>query len=281
MEPIRTLFDRQATVSPRALPEELLKRYDGDLQFPAPARPYVFANFAETLDGVVSYQIPGKSGGAEITGHNATDRFIMGLLRASADAVLVGSKSFEDVSPSHIWTAEYIYPDAVPLYRSYRGIERKAPLNVIVSGSGRIDVTRAVFHTPGVESLVITTPEGKRRIEEACHMANASVQTRVISGAPIAPKRMIELLHAEFGVMRLLHEGGPALFGQFLRDRLIDELFLTISPQIAGRNLASERLALVRDAAFTPENAPWMQLLSVKQAGNHLFLRYRNGAGAE
>jgi len=90
MEPIRTLFDH--AVSPREpiLPSELRRDYDGDLQF-SPAleeRPHVIGNFVSTLDGVVSYEIPGHVGGGEISGHDEADRFIMGLLRASADAVV-------------------------------------------------------------------------------------------------------------------------------------------------------------------------------------------------
>jgi riboflavin biosynthesis pyrimidine reductase len=277
MEPIRTLLDRQEFGSPRALTEELRRLYDGDLQFPTPARPYVIANFAETLDGVVSYKIPGKSGGAEITGRSTADHFIMGLLRASADAVLVGAGTFGDVSPSHLWTADYIYPDGALLYKAYRGSQREHPLNVVVSGSGRIDMSRAIFHTPGIKSVVITTARGKQRIDEACANANCSVQTRVVVGS-ITAAEMIRLLHAEFGVERLLHEGGPVLFGQFLQERLIDELFLTIAPQIAGRSLTTERPALVRNVAFMPEDAPWLQLVSLKQSGDLLYLRYRGTA---
>lgn len=279
MEPIRTLLDRQPVVSPPVLPEDLWKLYGGDLQFSATARPYVIANFAATLDGVVSYKIPGKSGGAEVTGRNTGDHFIMGLLRASADAVLVGSGTFGEVSPLHLWIPEYIYPYAARLYQSYRGSRMEHPLNVVVSGNGRLDVTRAVFHTPDVKSLIITTVEGRQRIEEACASAHCSIQTRAVGDhARIAPKTIIELLYREFDVHLLLHEGGPALFGEFLQEHLIDELFLTIAPQIAGRSSTIDRPAFIRDIAFVPEEAPWLQLLSVKNSGDHLYLRYRKAA---
>src|SRR5580700_9495980 len=93
MEPIRTLFTTEPTRDGFTLPEGLRALYDGDLYFPAgPAeRPYVIENFVETLDGVVSFNLPGQSSGGEISGRNEGDRFIMGLLRASADAVMVGS----------------------------------------------------------------------------------------------------------------------------------------------------------------------------------------------
>jgi len=276
METIRTLLDRQPPLSPPRLPEGLRNLYNGDLHFPAPVgRLYVIANFAATLDGVVSYKIAGKSGGTEISGRNEGDHFIMGLLRASADAVLVGSGTFGEVSPRHLWIPEYIYPEAGSLYQLYRSARPKHPLNVVVSGTGRVDVTRAIFHTPDVKSLIITTGEGRRRIDEACAGAHCSVEARVIDGdVRIAPRKIIELLHGDFDVRLLLHEGGPALFGQFLQQHLIDELFLTLAPQIAGRGAENVRPALVRNLAFLPDQAPWLQLVSIKNNRDHLYLRY-------
>ena len=73
----------------------------------------------------------------------------------------------------------------------------------------------------------------------------------------------------------LLHEGGPTLFGQFLSAEAVDELFMTLSPQIAGRKADAIRPALVQGVEFVPERAPWFQLLSVRQKAEHLYLRYR------
>src|SRR5215203_5322293 len=102
MEQITTLFDRHGVLDDSVLPEELRVLYSGDLQFPAHSdQTYVIGNFVSTLDGVVSFQIPGKSGGGDISGSNAADRFIMGLLRASADAVIVGAGTLRDTAAGH------------------------------------------------------------------------------------------------------------------------------------------------------------------------------------
>src|SRR5690348_3054731 len=98
MRPITTLLDKEKTHDRAVLPEDLAILYGGDLRFPEHGdRPYVIGNFVSTLDGVVSFEVPGKSGGGEISGFNQADRFIMGLLRASADAVIVGSGTLRDV----------------------------------------------------------------------------------------------------------------------------------------------------------------------------------------
>ena len=62
----------------------------------------MIGNFVSTLDGIVSFLIPGKEGGGEISGHDEADRFIMGLLRASADAVMVGVGTLHATHPRHL-----------------------------------------------------------------------------------------------------------------------------------------------------------------------------------
>ena len=77
MEQINTLLDRSTAQDQPALPEELTILYGGDLRFPAvDFEPYVIGNFVSTIDGVVSFEIPGESGGGDISGFNEADRFI-------------------------------------------------------------------------------------------------------------------------------------------------------------------------------------------------------------
>ncbi len=119
---IRTLIDRDKDHSEPALPPGLKELYDGNLPFhKSPAeRPYVISNFVSTLDGVVSYELKGQAGGSTISGSDPADRFIMGLLRASADAIIVGSRTVQDAGPRSLWIPEYTYPDAKDLYSEYR-----------------------------------------------------------------------------------------------------------------------------------------------------------------
>jgi riboflavin biosynthesis pyrimidine reductase len=281
MEPIHTLFERQGPDLTPALPEELRAVYGGDLRFPAVSgRPYVIGNFVSTLDGVVSYGIPGKSGGGDISGFNQGDRFIMGLLRASVDAVMVGAATLHEAGRRHLFTAESIYPSAGESYANYRrGALNKPqhPVTVIVSGSGRVDFEIATFHAPEVRSVIVTTDEGKERLLAQGAATLASTQVRVIQaqGSLLSPVAILELLWREFGVRLLLHEGGPALFGSFVVQGLVDEFFLTVAPQLAGRNPRSTRPGMISGVEFSPGDAPWLELLSVKQSGDHLYMRHR------
>jgi riboflavin biosynthesis pyrimidine reductase len=281
MERIQTLFITDPEPVSPLLPEELRVQYDGDLRFPeAPeGRPYVIANFVSTIDGVVSFNIPGQSAGGQISGSNDGDRFIMALLRASADAVLVASGTVEAVGHEHVWTPQFVYPARRELYRYYRTALLKKteyPLVVIVSGTGTLSLDRAIFHTAGVSVLIMTTDQGLKKLKSAGLDELPSTEARVQPDANghISPAAILQLLKEEFGVASVLNEGGPTLLGTFLACRLIDELFLTIAPQIAGRTREHFRPALVENTAFTPAAAPWLKLLSAKKAADHLYLRY-------
>jgi riboflavin biosynthesis pyrimidine reductase len=282
MEPIRTLFATEAAEpSGAVLPDGLRDRYDGNLSFPPSpdGRPYLIANFVSTLDGVVSFNLPGQSEGAEISGSNQEDRFIMGLLRASADAVMVASGTLQATGPQASWLPESVYPAAKDLYDKYRNeVLRKTefPLIVVVTGTGQLDLTSAVFHTPRTRVLILTTEQGTQRLLQSRSEALASVEVKALSTVEtrISPSEILTLLRHEYGVELLLHEAGPTLFGEFLEGGFVDELFLTVAPQIAGRAANHPRPGLVENAQFSPATAPWSKLLSAKKAGEHLFLRY-------
>jgi riboflavin biosynthesis pyrimidine reductase len=55
----------------------------------------------------------------------------------------------------------------------------------------------------------------------------------------------------------------------------VDELFLTLSPQIGGRAARTNRPGLVQGVEFARNSAPWYQLLSVRQRADHRYLRYQ------
>ena len=282
MRLVRTLVDCDNDYADSALPQGLRELYDGDLHFcTSPAvRPFVIVNFVSTLDGFVSYGTKGESGGSTISDSDSADRFIMGLLRASADAVMVGAGTLHGVGPKSLWTPEYTYPDAKRLYAEYRiDAQHKTeyPLLVIVSGSGQLELERAIFQTPAMRTVVITTSAGRDELTRRGAWSLRSVEIHPLdsSSGSIAPQAILQLLQSQYRVKTLLHEGGPTLFGQFLAADAVDELFLTLSPQIAGRKGDPSRPAVVQGVQFDPNSAPRFQMASVKERGAFLYLHYR------
>jgi riboflavin biosynthesis pyrimidine reductase len=272
---LKTLFEmKRGKLLP--LPPKLARLY-GRLRMPLPrSRPHVFSNFVTTLDGVVSLNAKGHASGGDISGFSAQDRMVMGLLRAVADVVIIGSGTL-GADRRHVWTAEAIFPELADEYlRLSKALgKRGAPLNVIVSGSGEIDLRLPVFASGKVPALIVTTSAGAKHLRR--QSAPGSVEIRAIPGsrASAIPARAIldEVCRVSPGKL-ILVEGGPRLLGDFYAERLIDEQFLTLAPQIAGRDTGDRRPSLVMGKAFAPRDALWGTLIDLRRGSSHLFLRY-------
>lgn len=218
--------------------------------------------------------MPGQAGGGPISGYSKHDRMVMGLLRASADSVIVGAGTLR-ASHNHVWTAEHIYPSLSEQFNIFRTKMGKptTPLNVIVTATGRINLNMRVFQSGQVQVLVITTPEGERHIRGFEIPPN--LQIKVVDGvSSISAGTILDLVNAVQSNDLILVESGPKLAGDFLAEARLSELFLTLSPQIAGRDNMTERPGLVAGRTFAPDCPLWSKLISVKRGGDHLFLRY-------
>ena len=90
----------------------------------------------------------------------------MGLLRASADAIVVGAGTLRDARANALWTPEYVYPDAKHLYAEYRASAHKPeyPLLSSLAAAVRLELNRAIFRTPAMRTVVVTTSAGKEEL---------------------------------------------------------------------------------------------------------------------
>ncbi len=110
---IEPLFEAPAPdgrVRGGSLPPDLAGRYGADLAIALRTdRPTIVSNFVSTIDGVVAFDTDGRTGGREVSGASTPDRFLMGLVRATADAVLIGAGTVRS-GGHHRWSPAYIYP---------------------------------------------------------------------------------------------------------------------------------------------------------------------------
>lgn len=290
LEPFDVLFD----VAPGAaapLPATLATLY-GRLAFPTAeqaGRAWVISNFVSSIDGVVAYTDPVPPEQGEISASDPHDRAAMGLLRALADAVIVGAGTLRAV-PHHLWTPQYIYPPLAAEYAALRAALGKppAPLAVIVSGSGGVDASLPVFQRADTPALLLTTPTGAARLDASALGPRAQAQAvapalasdggvtaRAALDATIARLATLADGAAQAGQPLILVEGGPRLLGRFAAEGLLDEQFLTIAPQLVGRDDQYHRLGLIEGQRLAPVQPRWAQLVSARRAGSYLFLRYR------
>ena len=246
------------------LPSELERLYAGGLGLDEPC---TVANFVESLDGVVAIpELPRSN--AAIADGSAADRFVMALLRACADVVVVGSGTLL-ASPQGTWRADRIYPaaaGALAELRKSRGRPEHPALAVVTAG-GSFDP-----HHPALErgAVVLTT---ERAAPDLRASVPAAAEVVALPGAEAVDLAAAWTALHQRGHRVILSEAGPTLFAGLLAARLVDELFLTVSPLLAGR-AATARLALVEGVELLPHTRAAGRLRSVRTHGSHLFLRY-------
>jgi riboflavin biosynthesis pyrimidine reductase len=242
------------------LPDALEEIYGA---FGLPAR-LVYANFVASLDGVVAVpDVPRSS--ALISGGAPADRFVMALLRACADAVVVGAGTLR--SHGGPWTAAKAYPDAAEAFAELRrrlGL-RPEPTLAVVTGSG--ELADEVDKMRG--ALVLTTEEAEERATRA---VGAEAEVVALGRDGRVDARDIVSTLSDRGHARILTEGGPKLMGQMLEAGVVDQLFLTVSPILAGGG-EDPRPTLAAGVDLLPSKAQG-RLIGVRSHGSYLFLRY-------
>jgi riboflavin biosynthesis pyrimidine reductase len=229
----------------------------------------VYANFVASVDGVTALGPEYTSSGSAISGHDPADRFVMGLLRACADVVLIGAATLR-ATPGHLWTPGHVCPAAAAGYAALRrglGLDGDPQLAVITA-RGDVPACHPAVHAG---ALVLTTAAGARRLHgrlpPGCTVLDLGDRPE------LPPADLLAAVRARGGT-RVLTEGGPRLLGQLVADGVLDELFLTVSPVLAGRADTS-RPGLVAARELLPGRTELAELLSVRQHGSYLFLRYR------
>lgn len=275
--PFEVLLDAD-TSDGLALPASFQTNYGSDwrLPFPAADRPYIYVNFVTSRDGRVSFDEPGHMGGGDISRFNRHDQWLMGLLRARADAILVGDTTLK-VEPAHVWTAEAIFPDDTQAWHALRHAEERSaiPLHVFLSINGDIPSDATVFARTDIGILVATTHDGARYAENRLRGVR-NVEVMAFGDESVDLGRLSTYLRTERGIRSLLCEGGAHVYGAMIAAGQIDDEFLTLSPIVVGsrpRNSAMPRPSLVEGVAFSPKRPPTYRLLSVRRHGDYLFLR--------
>lgn len=262
LEPFDVLFEEES-LPPGKLAPELSRIYGGDLGF---SEPCVYANFVSTLDGVVAIpELP--SSNEVISGGSKADHFLMGLLRAFADVVLIGAGVLR-ASPQGTWRPEKVYPPGADAFAELRRRlgRAEAPEVAVLTGRGSIDPAHPLL---AAGAVVLTSEPGATRL--APQLPPASTLIALGTETSIDGRVVIDALR-ERGHSLILSEAGPHVFGSLLDAGVADELFLTTSPFLAGDAGEGSRLRLVEAADLVP--LAELKLLSLRRHDRHVFARY-------
>jgi riboflavin biosynthesis pyrimidine reductase len=213
------------------------------------SRPFVYLNMVSSADGRAT--LDGRS--HELGGGADTEMLVE--LRGLADAVLIG--------PGTLAAEGYGDLASRPERRARRraaGLAER-PWAVVLSRSGRVPWDAGLFSAAEQPVLVYT---------------GAPVEPPAVA-APVtvhrledpSPEAVLGHLRREHGVRALLGEGGPTLNGALFDARVVDELFLTLAPLLAGDRDAPR---IVEHGALRPP--PRLDLQWILRHHSELYLRY-------
>ena len=207
-----------------------------NLKFPrVKNRPFFYTNFVQTVDGKVAVK---KEGYWPIG--SKLDYQVLTELRANSDCLIHGGvlgKQFGSITKNSLEKEEF------KNIRVKLGKQPELPYYIVTKSSPALR-----SHLEGVRTNGVTIYNGNL-------------------------KQLVSELNKK-GYKNVLVEGGPTLLGAFLKENLIDEIFLTISPKIFGTE-EGKTLTLVEGYLFPKNSTKNLSLISFKKARNELFLRYK------
>lgn len=218
----------------------------------APAhRPYVVLNMVATVDGRVT--LGGRAGAI---GNQADDE-LFERLRTLTDAVMVGARTATVEGYGPLLTNPLRHQQ-----RQARGLTPH-PLAVLVSARLSIPTSLPLLQDPDSRVVIVTASDA------TLHGCRAHIEYIRHDHATTSLEPVLRTLRKSHGVRSVLCEGGPSLNAALLRDRLVDELFLSIAAKLSGE---PDGLGII--AALPRGDTTDLQLRWTLQAGHDLFLRY-------
>jgi riboflavin-specific deaminase-like protein len=221
-------------------------------------RPFVTANYALTWDGRISTRL-----GTVSDFSSPRDKQRLLEIRAGADAILASAKT---VAAERMTMG---MPD--PALGAQRVVRQQAPypLRVLLSNSGAIDPALPVFDKKFSPIVIFTTT----RMTESQRGALASRADLWMHDAPsVNLPAMMAALREDYGVKRLVYEGGGQVFRALLEAGLVDELCVTLCPRIFGGIQAPTLTGKAGD--FLPKSVP-LSLKKMNVVDGECFLEYR------
>jgi riboflavin biosynthesis pyrimidine reductase len=221
------------------------------------ARPYLLLNMISTADGRAT--LGGRSGAL---GEEADKELFHGL-RTTVDAVMAGASTVRAERYGRL-----VRHERRRAIRRARGLAEE-PLACIVSGSLALGGDIPLLADPHARVAIVTTSAAS--LPKDCR-AQIEYIRAARAGALDLPGAVAEL-RERFAVRTVLCEGGPHLNAQLLAEGLVDELFLSLSPMLAGGEATSETLRILSGPELDPPLA--LELMSALEHDSHLFLRYK------
>ena len=180
--------------------------------------PYISLKAAQTLDGRIA-----DSKGASQWISSIQSRKLVHQLRSNYDAVLVGAGTVVKDDPS----------------LTVRLTDGRNPRRIILDSSLNLKTDKKLFTRNNDHKTILVTSrsnESRRKVKKLESFGVQVLFASVDKSGNLNLKSVLKQL-SKNNIASVLVEGGSRVFSSFLRSKLYDDIYLFISPKIAGQGV--------------------------------------------
>lgn len=210
--------------------------------------PKIILSAAISIDG----KIATRSGDSKLSSKRDLTR--LHKLRSQVDAILIGKNTVNNDDP--LLTVRYS--------------KGKNPIRIVLDSCGTISNKSKILQTSNkVKTIIVVTKKiTKKNLQK---LKKFSVEIIIVGENQVNIKLLIKIL-SKRKIKTILLEGGGTINWEFIKNNLVDEFFITITPFILG---GKDAITLVQGEGFDKiTKSQKLRLNGIKRLENDLFLHY-------
>ena len=213
-------------------------------------RPHVIFSAAITLDG----KLATRTGDSKLS--SKKDKIRIHKLRSKVGAILVGKNTVKIDDP----------------LLSVRNIKKKNPVRIILDSNATIRTSSRILKTCSKIPTIIAVSKSAQK-KNLQRLEKSPVQVIVCGKHTVDVKKLLGILKKK-GIKNILVEGGGTTNWAFVKENLVDEAIITITPYLVGGIHAT---TLVDGDGFsTITKSIKLKLKNVTKRKNEVILYYEN-----
>jgi len=211
----------------------------------AKSRPYVIVSAAMSIDG----KLATRTGRSNLS--SKRDLIRVHKLRKTVDAILVGKNTINIDDP--LLTVRYV--------------KGKNPIRIILDSKGSLSPKSRVIETAKkIPTILVVSENAPRKVER---FIAKGVEVIRCGKNKINLKKLLQILGKK-GIKRIIVEGGGTTNWYFFKEKLVDEITITIAPYVIGGSTA---ISLVEGDGFG-EIPDSFKLKKIEKIQNEIVLHY-------
>ena len=203
---------------------------------------------AMTLDGKIGQR------NKKVVLSSKSDKIRVHKLRSKFDAILVGKNTVEQDDP----------------LLTVRHVKGKNPIRIILDSRGTIKNNSKIIKTAkNVPTIIVTSQLVSKR--NFSRLKKLPLDVIVCGKNQVDIRKLVPIL-CKKGIKKILVEGGGTLNLSFLKNNLINEIIVTITPFVLG----SENSVNLFEGILKPtKTLSSFKLKKVQKNGNEIILNYK------